>query len=491
MRALAGLAIATLLSTIPMTAISADSVITVRGSLFPVPPMTKIAESYEGEHADVAITVKGTSSGEGVSALKNREIDVAMVDIAVNDPDLVDTMLGSSAFAFVVNPDAGITNLTRAQVRSIYNGKATNWKQLGGNNLPIVPMTREVGTGVRFVFEANVTKTEIKAKVQPDSPSTVAAVRATPGAIGLIAANIFQQNRDIVVAYESVLPTPQHIADGSYAFSTHEHLYTRKDASPAVTAFVAYAQGQSSMLADGGIFQAAPSDVVIRAEGSTIISPILARIAANYHYTKTDVKVAIIGSNSGEGIAALKSGDAEIGLSDVAIDDPNFIDTTLGVTGFAFIVNGAGIKNLSRADVAKIYSGKVTNWKQLGGNDLAIVPLTRPIGVGTRYVFEMSVAKTLIQPKVIPDAPGMVSATAETPGAIGFSTVSAIGSHQDLIVTYEGVEPTTQNISSHLYKFATDEHLYVHKGMPSSISAFVAYAAAQHDLWASGGIYSK
>ena len=132
--------------------------------------------------------------------------------------------------------------------------------------------------------------------------------------------------------------------------------------------------------------------------------------------------------------------------------------------GIAFVVgSGAGVKNLTRADVQGIYSGKYTNWKELRGNDLPIVPFSRPLGAGTRFVFETNVAKTLIDMKEQKDATAVVNAVSETPGGIGYASVNYIGDHQNLVVNYEGVAPTDANIASHVYKFSTDEHVYTLK----------------------------
>jgi phosphate transport system substrate-binding protein len=230
----------------------------------------------------------------------------------------------------------------------------------------------------------------------------------------------------------------------------------------------------------------------IRVGGSTNITPPLSKMAPTYQGLHQGTIISITGSNSGQGIAALRSGALDVACSDVAVDDPTLDDTTVGVIGFVFVVGtGAGIKNLTRADVQGIYSAKFTNWKQLGGNDLPIVPFSRPIGAGTRFVFEMNVAKTLTPMVEQPDATAVVNAVASTPGGIGYISTNYLGNHQDLVVNYEGVAPTETNIANHTYKFSTDEHVYTLKNASPDVKAFVTYAAGQSALLKAGGILSS
>jgi phosphate transport system substrate-binding protein len=162
------------------------------------------------------------------------------------------------------------------------------------------------------------------------------------------------------------------------------------------------------------------ADTTIRVGGSTNITPPLAKMAPAYQAAHSGITLSVTGSSSGQGIAALKAGTLDVACSDVAVDDPAFDNTTVGVMGIAFVVgSGAGVKNLTRTQVQGIYSGKITNWKQIGGNDLAIVPFSRPLGAGTRFVFEMTVAKTLTDMKEQKDATSVVNAVAAIPGGVG------------------------------------------------------------------------
>jgi phosphate transport system substrate-binding protein len=224
--------------------------------------------------------------------------------------------------------------------------------------------------------------------------------------------------------------------------------------------------------------------------GTTNLAPLVAKAAAQYQSANAGSRVQVKGSSSGAGIAALKAHQIDVAMSDVAVSDPDFDDAVIGVVGFAFIAGpNAGVTNLTRAQVQAIYSGKVTNWKQLGGNDQKIVLIGRDIGTGTRFVFEQKVAKTLVPMQITPTADADFKATAQTPGALSYVASYFVGNHQNMVVTYDGVAPTPDNIRNHAYSFSTDEHLYTLKNAGPDVSAFVQYVKNNRALLDAYGVY--
>jgi phosphate transport system substrate-binding protein len=236
----------------------------------------------------------------------------------------------------------------------------------------------------------------------------------------------------------------------------------------------------SPVMAQGGL----------RVQGTTNLTPLLAKAAASYTASNAGASIAVKGTSSGAGIAALRTASIDVAASDVAIDDPSFSGTSLGRVGFAFVANAAdGISNLTRAQVQAIFSGRITNWKALGGADLPIVIISRDIGTGTRLVLEERVAKTLIPTRVVQNADQVMDAVAGTRGAIGYVASYFVGSRTSMVVTYEGVAPSPQAIRSKTYAFSTEEHLYVRKDASAAARAFVAYVANNTPLLRSFGIY--
>lgn len=253
-------------------------------------------------------------------------------------------------------------------------------------------------------------------------------------------------------------------------------------------AFAAIAALAASLLALDAPPVAAGQSISVK--GTTNLAPLVAKAAAAYQSAHAGVTIAVKGNSSGAGIAALKDGKADVAMSDVAVNDANFSDTVLGVVGFAFVVApDVGIKNLTRKEAIAIFGGKVTNWKQLGGPDHAIVIIGRDIGTGTRFVMEAKVAKTLIPFTIEPNAVAVVKTVAATPGSIGYIASGFIGDHQNLVISYDGVAPTEANIRNHTYGFATDEHLYTLKTANAQITDFVNYVKGETALLRANGVY--
>ena len=228
--------------------------LTVRGTTNLAPLVASAAADYQKANPGVTIDVKGNSSGAGIAALKDKSADIAMSDVAVNDADFNDTILGVVGFAFVVNPDVGVKNLTRGELQDIFAGKITNWKAIGGNDRKIVLIGREIGTGTRFVFEDKVAKTQIPITIEKNAKAVVDAVAQTSGSLGYLASGFIDGHQNLVVSYEGVMPTPENIRNHTYSFSTDEHLYMLKGGSAAAAAFIQYVKNDAAVLKANGVF---------------------------------------------------------------------------------------------------------------------------------------------------------------------------------------------------------------------------------------------
>ena len=142
----------------PMTG-NANENVNVGGSTNPAGAVGAAAKAFMERNPAIGVSLQPSSSGAGIAALKAGTIDVAMSDVAINDPTFVDHRIGWLGIAIIAGPNTGITAITRAQLIGIYSGKITNWKQIGGNDQRIVPISRPIGTGTRFLFETLVAKT--------------------------------------------------------------------------------------------------------------------------------------------------------------------------------------------------------------------------------------------------------------------------------------------------------------------------------------------
>jgi len=246
----------------------------------------------------------------------------------------------------------------------------------------------------------------------------------------------------------------------------------------------------SALLVAAALVLPAWAAQTINVGGTTNLAPLVATAAAAYQKANPGVSITVKGTSSGAGIASLKAKEIDVAMSDVAVSDPDFSDTILGVVGFAFVVApDVTIKNLTQKDAIAIYSGKITNWKELGGKDEKIVLIGRQIGTGTRFVFEDKVAKTLIPIDTEKNATAVMNKVAVTPGALGYSATGFIDGHQSMVINYEGVAPTEANIRNHTYPFATDEHLYVLKTADAATTAFVQYVKNDTAVLRENGVF--
>lgn len=139
--------------------------ITLAGSTAFQPFAEKLAEQYMTSHPGVTITVQGGGSAVGIQSANSGAAQIGMADL-VTLPDeakkLTATVVAQDGIAIVVNPKNTVQNLTTEQIRDIFSGKITNWKELGGSDSPITVVSREAGSGTRSSFEQIVKGISLK-----------------------------------------------------------------------------------------------------------------------------------------------------------------------------------------------------------------------------------------------------------------------------------------------------------------------------------------
>ena len=161
------------------------------------------AERYQASYPDVRISVTGGGSGTGIAALISNTVDIANASRAIKDEEIeqarangvepVELVVARDAIAVIVNPQNPIQQLTLQQVSDIYTRRVTNWSELGGEDRPIVLLSRETNSGTHVYFLESVIrlgneedKTIFSAEtlLLPSSEGIIAEVRENPNAIG-------------------------------------------------------------------------------------------------------------------------------------------------------------------------------------------------------------------------------------------------------------------------------------------------------------------
>lgn len=217
--------------------------------------------------------------------------------------------------------------------------------------------------------------------------------------------------------------------------------------------------------------------------GSTAMQPLAEQAANQFMVKNPNVRIVVQGGGSGTGLTQVSQGAANIGNSDIfaeeksGIDATQLVDTQVCVVGMAAVVNPAiTVDNLTKQQLVDIFTGKITNWKSLGGPEQNIVLVNRPAASGTRATFKKYALGGAEEAKGIEeDSSGTVrKIVKETPGAIGYLALSYLDGSVKA-VKLDGVEPTRENIVSGKYPVWAYQHSYT-KGKPTGATeAFLQY----------------
>ena len=227
----------------------------------------------------------------------------------------------------------------------------------------------------------------------------------------------------------------------------------------------------------------------ITAAGSTALQPLAEQAAQSFKAKNPDAEVDVQGGGSGTGLSQVMQGTVEIGNSDISasdktgIDASQLVDHKVCVVGFAVAANkNVKVDNLTKAQLIGIFTGKITNWKQVGGDDVKIVVINRPKSSGTRATFkkyaldgnEETEGMALTQ-----DSSGAVkTAIASNNGAIGYLAVPYITDEvkkEIKTIKLDGVEASRDNITSGKYQVWSYEHMYSKGEAQGLTKAFLDY----------------
>ncbi|ANZ61583.1 phosphate ABC transporter substrate-binding protein [Secundilactobacillus paracollinoides] len=234
--------------------------------------------------------------------------------------------------------------------------------------------------------------------------------------------------------------------------------------------------------------QVSQADMSITAVGSTALQPLVEAAGEDYSGSRLGSFINVQGGGSGTGLSQVQEGAVEIGNSDVYAEEQkgiraaNLVDHRVAVVGITPIVNRQnGITNLTTRQLIAIFTGKVTNWREVGGRNQKIVIINRAQGSGTRATFEKwALNGRQSKPAQEQDSSGMVrQIVATTPGAISYVGFSYVNNTVQA-VTLNHVAPTDANVETNKWPIWSYEHMYTQKHPNQLTQKFIAYVRSTH-----------
>ncbi|PRR78594.1 Phosphate-binding protein PstS 1 precursor [Clostridium liquoris] len=228
----------------------------------------------------------------------------------------------------------------------------------------------------------------------------------------------------------------------------------------------------------------------ITAVGSTALQLLVQEAGKSYSTKNPGANISVQGGGSGTGINQVVEGAVQIGNSDVTAESKlgkdkakELVDHKVCAIGFAIVTNkDVKVDSLTKAQIADIFTGKITNWKQVGGQDLAINVVNRPKSSGTRSTFIDTIMDGKTEKEGLgttQDSSGSVEKTiTSTEGSISYLALSYLTGEKKAnlkLIKIDNVEATNENIIAKKYPFWSYEHMYT-KGEPAGLTkSFIDY----------------
>lgn len=229
--------------------------ILVTGSTALQPLADEVAGMYQDENPDAVIDVQGGGSGTGLKDVAAGNCQIGNSDVFAEEKlpadqaqGLVDHKVAVVAFAAVANTEVSVDNLTQQQLIDIFAGNVTNWSEVGGNDLPIVLISRPDSSGTKATFKKYALNGADEAAGQAlkeDSSGAVAkAVKGTSGAIAYLASSYLNNTDNIqgmkILKFEGKEMNKENVISGDYPIWSYEHMYTLGEATGLTKAFLDY-----------------------------------------------------------------------------------------------------------------------------------------------------------------------------------------------------------------------------------------------------------
>jgi len=235
--------------------------LTVTGSTTVLPIAEVAAEDFQTANPGKRVLVAGVGSSAGIESVASGTSDIGTSSRDLKPEEkslgLVDTKIALDAIAVIVNPSNPVSGLTKAQVSEIFQGKITNWKQVGGPDLEIGLVNRDEASGTREAFSKFVLGTadfDPTAAVLPGTGQVRSVVAQAAGAVGYISLG-FVDTTVKALDVDGIPANETTVADGSYPLWRNLHFFTKGEPKGLIKAYVDYVLSdniQNTVVRDAG-----------------------------------------------------------------------------------------------------------------------------------------------------------------------------------------------------------------------------------------------
>lgn len=237
------------------------------------------AEAYQSLHPEISVSVTGGGSGTGIAALVNGTVDIANASRQIKEEEIaaarangiepVEFVVARDAIAVIVHPDNPVSQLTLQQISDIYTGVINNWAEVGGEDRPIVRLSRETNSGTHVYFLETVIRLGEKESealfsmdtlLLPSSEGIINEIRENPNAIGYDGLGYVPSDLKVIAVARQeggrfVRPSIASVNDGSYPIARDLYMYTAGEPDGAVRDYldwILYSPEAQEIIADLG-----------------------------------------------------------------------------------------------------------------------------------------------------------------------------------------------------------------------------------------------
>jgi phosphate transport system substrate-binding protein len=235
--------------------------ITEAGSTTVQPLAEVLAAAFEAQNTDVNVVIQGGGTAVGIQSCNDGTVDLGAASRALKstDPQLITHLIARDGIAMVTQTSNSLNGLTKQQVKDIFDGNITNWKDVGGADATIVVIAREEGSGTRTAFQDMVLGSNVSitrnAVLQLSNGAVKTAVSSTPNSIGFISFGYVDSSVK-ALAIDGVAATEANAKSGIYPIVRPLYFLTKTEPTGAVKDFLDYctsAAGQSIVTQEGYI----------------------------------------------------------------------------------------------------------------------------------------------------------------------------------------------------------------------------------------------